>query len=620
MIDLAIVLTYFVVIFITAVSGRTKGEVTVENYFLSDRNLRWYSIALSTIATNISGYQFLGMMGSAYLYGLAQASLEINAMQGILMAAFIFVPMYLSEKIITITQFIKKRLGSTVALFYSIANIILFATVTLGAALFWGAYAADFVFADYLSFLHEDRIKRIAILIVGLGIFSAIYTYLGGLAAVVKTDIIQFGILFTGGVIVLFASIYHLGGWQELYIKTPEKMHLYLPEDHPKLPWIHMFGLFLLNINYWCANQSVIQRSLAAENLQQAQIGLMVGGAFKYIMAVLIVVPGIALYGILGEAGQLPESDMAFPYLVDNYLPIGVKGIILCALFASLMSTVDSTFNSLATLFSIDIYKEYINKDATDQQVVNVGRNTILFTLITGVLMGFVLLYVKFENPEAAFTHTLNELRYYINCGIVVLICSAAFLVAPSHRLALGAFLSTIPLHLIIIYFFPDMNYFVRAFWVIMIAFSILGTGYMNDFKKDAISPFYFLAALALFGVFYFVFPDMNIFVQALAAIFVVVAGVGTGVFDRGLGESIPSILAILAIPTYLGFSYHYCTTDFFMTYRVAFLAIMVIVLLFGLKNRWKDMTDIFKSNSARSRLVGLGLAFSLVLLHIVFY
>ncbi len=490
MLDLLIVISYFIIIFLTAITGRSGKDVSKEEYFLSSRNLRWPSIALSTIATNINGYQFLGMMGSAYLFGLAQASLEINAIQGILMAAFIFVPLYLKERVMTITQFIKKRLGERVALFYSISNIILFSTITLGAALFWGAYAADLVFEEYLSFLHEDRIIRIAILIGGLGIFSATYTYLGGLAAVVKTDIIQFVILLLGGFVVLFVSIHHLGGWKQLYIKTPELMHLHLPADHKTLPWIHIFGLFLLNINYWCANQTVMQRSLAAKNLREAQVGLMVGGLMKYVMAVLIVVPGIALVGILGENG-LTEPDLAFPYLVKNYLPVGLKGIILCALFASLMSTVDSTFNSLATLWSIDIYKEYIKKDATDRQIVRAGRNTILITLITGVLMGFVLLYVKFENPEAAFTHTLNELRYYINCGIVVLITASAFMIAPNHRLALFAFLSTIPLHLLFKGFnfgfisfdgfFPDMNYFVRAGWVIVIAFALLSTSAFKE-------------------------------------------------------------------------------------------------------------------------------------------
>lgn len=480
MLDLIIVLSYFAIVFLIALSGRSGKDVTIESYFLSDRNLTWPSIALSTIATNINGYQFLGMMGSAYLYGLAQASLEINAIQGILFAAFIFVPLYLKERVITITQFIKKRLGERVGLAYTIANIALFSTITLGAALFWGAYAADLVFEEYLSFIHPNRIMRIAILVIGLGVFSATYTYLGGLAAVVKTDIIQFVILLTGGFVALFVAINELGGWNQLYVKTPELMHLHLPADHEKLPWIHIFGLFLLNINYWCANQTVMQRSLAAKNLREAQIGLMVGGVMKYVMAVLIVIPGIALVGILGQNG-LAEPDLAFPYLVKTYLPVGLKGIILCALFASLMSTVDSTFNSLATLFSIDIYKEYINKDATDAQVVQAGRNTILVTLITGTLMGLVLLYVKFENPEAAFTHTLNELRYYINCGIVVLICAAAFLVAPNHRWALIAFVSTIPLHLIIIRFFPEMNYFVRAMWVILIAFGILSIASWKD-------------------------------------------------------------------------------------------------------------------------------------------
>lgn len=474
MIDLTIVCLYFIVIFWVAVSGRVQKDVSIEQYFLSSRNLRWPSIALSSIATNINGYQFLGMMGSAYLFGLAQASLEINAVQGILMAAFIFVPLFLKEKVITITQYIKKRLGSRVALFYSLANLAIFSTITLGAALFWGAYAADLVFADSLSFISENRITRISVLIVSLGIFSAIYTYLGGLNAVVKTDIIQFSILLIGGFVVLFVSIRELGGWGQLYEKTPELMHLYLPADHPTLPWIHMFGLFLLNINYWCANQTIMQRSLAAKNLKEAQIGLMVGGVMKYVMAVLIVVPGIALYGILGPDG-LAEPDMAYPYLVKTYLPVGVKGVILCALFASLMSTVDSTFNSLATLWSIDIYKEYLHKEATDTEVVGAGRKTILVTLVTGVTMGLVLLYLKFENPDAAFTHTLNELRYYINCGIVVLICSAAFLVTPNPRLVLVAFLSTIPLHLLILYFFPDMNYFVRAMWVILIAFFVVG-------------------------------------------------------------------------------------------------------------------------------------------------
>ena len=473
-IDIILILVYLTVIMVMALrSGKKKEEQSVESFFLSSRNLRWPSIAISTIATNIHGYQFLGMMGSAYLYGIAQANLEINAINGILLAAFLFVPMYLREKVITITQFIKTRLGPRVALAYSIANLALLSTLGLGSALFLGAYTVEIALGDYLSFLGPNVYVRIGTLIVFFGVFSATYTYFGGLSAVVRTDIIQFVVLVVGAIILLIVSVNELGGWGALYEKKEELMHLHLAEDHPKLPWIAIGGRFLLNINYWCANQAVLQRSLAARSLKDAQIGLMVGGVMKYFMAVLIVVPGIALTGIL-EGNPLSDPDQTFPYLVTHYLPAGLRGLILCALFASLMSTADSLYNSLATLWSIDIYKTYLKKDANDQQMVAAGRRTILVVLATSILMGWLLLYIKFENVGGAFTHTLNELRYYVNCGIVVIISAAAMLLAPRHKVAIAAFLLTVPFHLILQYAFPEMNYFVRAMWVILAAFSLI--------------------------------------------------------------------------------------------------------------------------------------------------
>ena len=482
MLDFIIVLFYFFVIMLVALRGKVKADSSADEYFLSSRNLPWYSVALSTIATNIQGYQFLGMMGSAYLFGLAQANLEINAVQGILIGAFVFVPLFLREKIMTITQFIAKKLGQRIALFYSIANIALFATVTIGAALFWGAYAAELVFGEQLTVLHSNRIVRIAILILILGIFSAIYTYLGGLSAVVKTDIIQFSVLIIGGIVVCFTAVNQLGGWEQIYIKTPERMHLHLPSDHPTLPWTHLFGLFLLNINYWCANQTVMQRALAAKSVAHAQAGLLAGGLIKYLMAIIIIIPGIALYGILGDS--LGEPDMAFPYIVNTYLPVGIKGIILCGLFASLMSTVDSTFNSLATLWSTDIYSKYINKKASDKEKIKAGQKAILFSLGTALIMGMVLLYLKFDDPNSAFTHTLNNLRYYINCGIVVLICSAVILIKPRQEIVLFAFIATLPVNISLQIFLPEMNYFVRAFWVILIGLILTTLASMGQFNS----------------------------------------------------------------------------------------------------------------------------------------
>ncbi len=471
--DILIIFVYLTVIMVMALRSSKKEEQTVEAFFLSSRQLRWPSIAISTIATNIHGYQFLGMMGSAYLYGIAQANLEINAINGILLAAFLFVPMYLKEKVITITQFIKTRLGARVALAYSIANIVLLSTLGLGSALFLGAYTVEVALGEYLNFLGPDVYVRIGTLIVFFGLFSATYTYFGGLSAVVRTDIIQFVVLVVGAIILLIVALNEVGGWGALYEKKEELMHLHLPADHPKLPWIAIGGMFLLNINYWCANQAVLQRSLAARSLKDAQIGLMVGGVMKYFMAVLIVVPGIALAAILQE-NPLNDPDQTFPYLVTHFLPAGLRGLILCALFASLMSTADSLYNSLATLWTIDIYKTYLRKDATDAQMVAAGRKTIIVVLGASIVMGWVLLYLKFENVGGAFTHTLNELRYYVNCGIVVLISAAAMLVAPRYKVAIAAFLLTVPFHLLLQYFFPEMNYFVRAMWVILMGFSLI--------------------------------------------------------------------------------------------------------------------------------------------------
>jgi len=483
-IDLIIVLLYFIIVFVIAISGKGGKDISKEEYFLSSRNLKWYSVAISTIATNVQGYQFLGMAGSAYLYGFAQANFEFNAITGLWMAAFIFVPLYLRDKVYTITQFIKSRMGEPIALLYSVANIILFSTIGLGAALFWGAYAADLVFGDYMSLISEDSFQRITILIIALGLFSAAYTYFGGLSAVVRTDIIQFSILLIGGIVVMLVALHQLGGRTELYNKVPEKMHLHLPANHEKLPWVCIIGLFFLNINYWCANQSIIQRSLAAKSLQHAQVGLLVGGLMKVFMGFVIVIPGIALAGILGAKG-LADPDEAFPYLVTNYLPMGIRGIILCALFASLMSTVDSLYNSLATLFSIDIYKGYIKKEASDKEMVAAGRYTILATLFTGILVGVILLNAKLSDTKVSFTHTLNELRYYVNTSIVVIICASSFLLKPNKWLAFTGILLTATIYASMKYFTPDVNYWLRVIYAISSGFLLIAvpTIIKNGFK-----------------------------------------------------------------------------------------------------------------------------------------
>ena len=265
--DVSILLAYFTVIMAIGVRARVRGDVQAEEYFLNSRSLKWPSIAMSTIATNIQAGHFIGMAGSAYLYGLAQANLEINAIFGILVAAFCFVPLYLRMKVITITQFFEAKLGPQVALAYSVLMIVLYSLLYLGTALFWAAYAIDGIFSNQVPILNSDPVMRLGILIVATGVFSAVYTYLGGLRAVVRTDSVQLVLLVVGGLITLSAAIHHLGGWSSLWTSTGDLMHLHLPRDHETLPWVGLFGMFLLNLNYLGANQVILQRALAAKHL-----------------------------------------------------------------------------------------------------------------------------------------------------------------------------------------------------------------------------------------------------------------------------------------------------------------------------------------------------------------
>jgi len=471
--DLSIVLLYLVIIMVIGIRGRVKKDAGVDEYFLSSRSLKWPYIAVSTIATNIQANHFIAMAGSAYIFGLAQANLEINAIFGILVAAFVFVPLYLRMRIITVTQFFEARLGPKVALSYSILMIILYSSLYLGTALFWAAYAIHGVFGELFNFLNFDVAFRLCILIVLTGAFSAIYTYLGGLRAVVRTDVVQFCLLVIGGIIILNIAIKHLGGWSNLWDTTGHLMHLHLPRDHETLPWIGIFGMLLLNLNYWGANQVILQRAFAAKDLRHAQIGLLVGGTLKYLMALIIIVPGIALAGILKD-NPLKDPDMTFITLVNNYLPVGIRGLILTGLFASLMSTLDSIYNSVSTLWSIDIYKRYLRPDSSEAEVVRSGKLSIVATLITGTVFGFVVVYVKFGDPAFPFTHWFNEMSYYIKNSFVVIISAAVFLINPSRRLVLFTMLLSVLMTYIFKSIFPEMNYFIRTAWVIVISFMII--------------------------------------------------------------------------------------------------------------------------------------------------
>ena len=216
-------------------------------------------------------------------------------------------------------------------------------------------------------------------------------------------------------------------------------------------------------------------------------MGLLVGGVFKYLMVIIIIIPGIALVAIM-KSNPLSDPDQAYTTMVNILLPAGVRGIILCGLFASLMSTVDSIYNSVSTLWSIDIYKRHIRPDATSEEVVRMGKKAIIATFFAGALFAFIQIYVKYRNPEFALTHWFNEMSYYVKNGFVVLIMAAVFLIRPARRLVLFSLLASIIMYLAAKMIFPEVNYLVRSGWVVCISFIVVAapTMFMNGWRIPA--------------------------------------------------------------------------------------------------------------------------------------
>ena len=355
---------------------------------------------------------------------------------------------------------------------YALLMIVLYALLYLGTALFWAAFALDGIFTEMVAWISNSQAVRLAVLIVALGAFSAVYTYLGGLRAVVRTDTAQFVLLLGGGLITVTVAVHQLGGWSELFGRTEHLMHLHLPRDHPTLPWTALIGMNLLNLNYWGANQVILQRALAAKSLRHAQVGLLVGGVLKYVTLLIIVIPGIAMAGILADA-PLDNPDTAYMILVTQFLPVGLRGLIVCGLFASLMSTVDSIFHSVSTLWSTDVYKRHLRPNASPADVVRMGKSAIVGALGTGLLFAFLVVYLKTGSlQDDPLTHWFNELSYYVKNGFVVLVTAAVFLIRPSRRLVLGAVFASIPMYLVFTLVWPEMSYLVRSGWVIMLSFS----------------------------------------------------------------------------------------------------------------------------------------------------
>ncbi|QJX48206.1 sodium/solute symporter [Hymenobacter taeanensis] len=386
--------------------SKQKAEQSTKDYFLAEGSLTWWAIGASMIASNISAEQFIGMSGSGFKVGVAVAAYEWVAAVVLIIVAVFFMPVYLKNKIFTMPQFLEQRYNSTLSLIMSIFWLFLYVLVNLTSILYLGALALS-------NLIGGDSFH---IIIVLLAIFSLLIS-IGGMKVVGYTDVIQVVVLVVGGLVTTYIALTlvseHFGlsggaitGFNTLMDKAPD--HFRMIFDKPTqttpqveidkylaLPGIAMYfaGQWIVNLNYWGCNQYITQRALGAD-LHTARTGILFAGILKLMMPVIVMLPGIAAYVLYKNGALQAEMSSTGAFNSDNaysailtFLPNGLKGLSMAALTAAIVASLAGKVNSISTIFTLDIYKRYLNKDATEKKQVWVGRLTILAAVVLSVAM-----------------------------------------------------------------------------------------------------------------------------------------------------------------------------------------------------------------------------------------
>ena len=454
-IDIAILCIYAVLILGVGLymSSSKKGEEkTSEDYFLASKSLPWWAIGASLIAANISAEQFIGMSGSGFALGLAIASYEWMAALTLIIVGKYFLPIFIEKGLYTIPEFLEKRYNSQVKSVLAVFWVALFVFVNLTSVLYLGGTALD-------TIMGSGDGSLVTYCIVGLALFAAAYSLYGGLSAVAWTDVIQVVLLVAGGLITTYIALDNVteaggffNGLSYIFDKVPEKFNMILePTDkgYSDLPGIAVLvgGMWIANVYYWGFNQYIIQRTLAAKSLDESQRGIVFAAALKMIIPLIVVIPGIIAYVMYQESPDVAAAftnesggimnDKAYPWLISTFIPAGLKGLILAALAAAIVSSLASMLNSTSTIFTMDIYKPLINKGASEKQLVTVGRLSGLIALVIAIFIAPVL-----GGIEQAFQF-IQEWTGVVSPGILAIFILGLFWKKTSARSAvIGAFVS----------------------------------------------------------------------------------------------------------------------------------------------------------------------------------
>jgi SSS family solute:Na+ symporter len=462
-------------------------QKTAEDYFLASKSLPWWAIGASLIAANISAEQFIGMSGSGFASGLAIASYEWMAALTLIIVGKYFLPIFIEKGIYTIPEFVEKRYSTNLKTILAVFWIGLYVFVNLTTVLYLGALALETILGIPLIYG-----------VLGLSLFAAAYSLYGGLSAVAWTDVIQVIFLILGGTITTYLALDtvssgqgFISGLKIVYNAVPERFAMILKPDNPEyanLPGIGVLvgGMWVANLYYWGFNQYIIQRTLAAKSLKEAQKGILFAAFLKLIIPLIVVIPGIAAYVIVNDPQLMASlgdlalqntpstdaTDKAYPWLLQ-LLPVGLKGLAFAALTAAIVSSLASMLNSTATIFTLDIYKQYVGKKASDKTIVSVGRISAAVALLIAAFIAPLL-----QNLGQAFQF-IQEYTGVVSPGILAVFLLGLFWKQTSNRGAIIGALASIP---VAMYFkvapkgWSDSSFFIDAPFMDQMGYTLLIT------------------------------------------------------------------------------------------------------------------------------------------------
>jgi len=443
--DYLVFLVYFLVVagYGYWIYNKKKSKVSdSKDYFLAEGSLTWWAIGASLIASNISAEQFIGMSGSGFQMGLAIATYEWMAAFTLIIVAVFFIPVYLKNKIFTMPQFLSQRYNETVAMIMAVFWLLLYIVVNLSSILFLGALAVSSI--SGLSF---------TACMVGLAVFAIIIT-LGGMKVIGYTDVIQVFFLILGGLATTYLALElvasHYGesgvirGFTILTDQVDDHFHMIFEKDNPNyidLPGLSVLigGMWIVNLNYWGCNQYITQRALGAD-LKTARAGILFAAVLKLLMPIIVVLPGIAAFLLYKQdvfSGEMMVDgklmpDRAYPVLL-NLLPTGLKGLSFAALTAAVVASLAGKANSIATIFTLDIYKKTFNKNASEKTMVNVGKISIILSILLAVVIS------PFLGIEKGGFQYIQEYTGFVSPGIFAMFILGFFWKKTTSNAALFA-------------------------------------------------------------------------------------------------------------------------------------------------------------------------------------